>query len=122
MIRKAQVTKYGVIFAVATLAAIMVSAAQHYLVPGKQAPVLVVDTASVLTAKQVWFTQALIKPGISDADRVKVMEQTKQFVVDLDRELTLMQKKCDCVIFDKGAVIIGNYVEVTADLKKRLGL
>ena len=122
MLNKEKVSKAGVTFLIAALAAVLVNAAQYYLVPNKGDTVVVVDTANVMTAKQMWFTKELSKPGITDADRAKVLEQTKQFVTDFDRELTKMQADCKCVIFDKGAVIIGNYIEVTDPLKKLLNL
>ena len=112
----------GVTFAIACLASVSVNVAQYYLAPIKTPPILVVDTAGIMLAKQAWFTKELTKFDITDAGRVKVLEQTKQFVIDIDHELTIMQQSCNCVIFDKGAVIIGNYVDVTENLKKKLNL
>ena len=122
MLNKQKLFQGGIVFLIAVVAATLVNVAQHYLVPSKAGAIMVLDTAGVMTAKQMWFTKELTKPGVTDADRTKVFEQTKQFATDIDRELTKMQVECQCVIFDKGAVIIGNYVDVTEKLKKQLNL
>jgi len=122
MLNKQTLIQGGIIFLIAAVAATLVNVAQHYLLPSKAGTIMVLDTAGVMTAKQIWFTKELTKPGITDADRTKVFEQTKQFATDIDKALTKMQADCQCVIFDKGAVIIGNYVDVTETLKKQLNL
>lgn len=122
MLSKQNLIKGVVVFLIAAVAASLVVTADHFLVPKKSSAIIVMDTAVVVTAKQMWFTKELTKPGVTDDDRKRVYEQTKQFAVDLDRELTKMQADCQCTIFDKGAVILGNYVEITDELKKRLHL
>lgn len=122
LVMKQRVVNGLYVFAIALVASTMVSAGQMYWNKSHQKDVIVVDTAAIMLAKQKWFTDELMKPGLTDKDKMRVMEQTQQFVKDLDKSLTQMQADCQCVIFDKGAVLIGNYIDKTDGLKKELHL
>lgn len=111
----------GIIFLLAAVASIATDVARSYIKPNRD-NVHVVDTAGIINAKQEWFTKELSRTGITDQERKRVFEQTKTFAIDLERELNRVQAECRCTIYDKGAVIVGNYDEITDQVKRRLGL
>lgn len=83
----------------------------------------VVDMLTVYREKEAQFAQAIMKDGATQAERDAAMASATEFAKSLPSVLAQISAECGCVVLAGNAVADRhNAIDLTGDLRKRLGL
>lgn len=96
--------------------------AYHKLIYTKSRAFAVVDLNEIVNIKQLQFQQILIKSNVTDRDRTMAYEMVTELGKILPEKVEQLHQQCNCVILTKGAVIGGEALDLTENLKTELGL
>jgi len=96
--------------------------AYHKLVYSKSRAFAIVDINEIVNIKQLQFQQILVKSNVTDRDRTTAYEMVTELGKILPEKVELLHQQCNCVILTKGAVIGGEAMDLTENLKAELGL
>jgi len=94
----------------------------HKLVYSKSRAFAIVDINEIVNIKQLQFQQILVKSNVTDLDRTKAYEMVTELGKVLPEKVEKLHQDCNCVILTKGAVIGGEALDLTEQLKTELGL
>lgn len=81
----------------------------------------VINLSAIAEAKEKEFTAMFAKPNVTDKDREAAYDEVKKFGADMETQIGKYQQECQCLIFVKGA-LVGGGMDITNEIKKRLGL
>lgn len=81
-----------------------------------------VDINEVMQIKQVQLTALATRPGATDRDREAAYDQISIFGREIENAIVDMQRDCACVLVVRAAVLKGQQADLTAELKKRMGM
>ena len=108
------------------MAATLVSAAlisvYHFWLAKPAARFAVVDIASVVKVKEAEFTALLLRPEVSDKERMAAYQLVSRIGPEIEHAVGELQKECACTIIVKSAVIAGAAEDMTPRLKGKLGM
>jgi cytochrome c556 len=82
------------------------------------------DVSELYKIKQESLADAIIKPGVTDADRVAITASATKFGSDVEKLLAQLPLECHCIVIAKPALLgdTGNIIDLTEDAKRRLGI
>lgn len=108
--------------AIAFITTCLVIFAYHKFVVSKSHSFAIVDLNEIIKIKQLQFEEILVKPNVTDSERMVAYDLVKNIGKDLPAALVELQAQCGCVILAKNAVISGESLDLTNQLKDLLGL
>ena len=84
--------------------------------------IAVLDVAEIYRMKESEFAALLMKPGATEADRVRAIELARTFGTDLAALTQSLPADCNCLVLTKAAVVGGGIADLTPEVKRRFGL
>jgi len=82
----------------------------------------IVDISSIVRNKEEGNAALLQKPGVSDADKRKIIDSMGAFALSLDEAVRQASADCHCIILSHAAVLSGDMEDLTLDVRRRLGM
>jgi hypothetical protein len=107
----------------AVLAVVLGLWAYDVLVARPRTPVIAtVDLQAVVDAKEAVFTEMVAKQGASDQDRQKALDLVAAMGNELSDALAVIKSECGCLLLTKAAVVGQAHLDLTPQLKVRMGV
>lgn len=97
----------------------------HHLLARRAPRQGVLSLAEVLETKQLQLAIMASKPGTTAAQRNQATAEMGSFARDLEREISAIQRECECVMFVREAVVRAadsGVIDYTDELRRKVGL
>lgn len=97
------------------------AAAWYFAAPSRAPKMATVEIKGLIDEQEKRFTALLQKPGVTDAERRKAVEDVQAFGKMLDEGVKAVSASCDCVILIRAAVLTSTLPDYTAQVRQYIG-